>query len=193
MDDADIDRIRACAARHEKFEQDPEAFGALLRRVAAGETCSQVCESLGLSLWQFNIWVYGDQKLSAQLSNALATRSESMRDRIDAELQSIAFADLRDLFTEDHKLKPVSEWPARLGAAVAGLDLEELFEMVEVASGRGKDKVLSGYLKKLKLWDKPKALEMLGKQHGMFRDKDTKRVADSLEALLDKTWGTENR
>jgi hypothetical protein len=187
---ADIDGAKAMLKRHEKLKADPQDFEGLLRRVANGETVSEICKSEGLSLWEFNRWVYADQKRSAALSDALATRSEAMRDRIDAELQSIAFADLRDLFTDDHKLKPVSQWPARLGAAVAGLDLEEMFEMVEAASGRGKDKVLAGYLKKLKLWDKPKALEMLGKQHGMFRDKDTKRVADSLEALLDKTWGS---
>lgn len=69
-----------------------------------------------------------------------------------------AEADLNDIIDEDGKLKPVHEWPViwRKGL-VAGIEVEELWE------GRGEDRERIGLLHKVKLSDRVKRLELIGK------------------------------
>ena len=57
-------------------------------------------------------------------------------------------------------------------------------ELRAVAKAEGEDlPAMTG-----KLGDKLRAGELLGKQHGMFKDQNAGRVADSLEAMLAKSW-----
>lgn len=70
-----------------------------------------------------------------------------------------ATADIADLYDENtNTLKPVHEWPLiwRQGL-IAGIEINELFE------GRGDERVQIGYVSKLKLSDKIKRVELLGK------------------------------
>jgi hypothetical protein len=174
-------------AHHQAWLSDPNSWPEFLRRVAAGETPRAVWRSLEIQ--PLALTLTDEQR--QQLAIAEGERSLAIRERIEEELQSIAFLDARTLFTANHRLKPVDQWPAQLGAAVAGIDWEELFDLVDREDGeRGKEKALIGYLKKMKMWDKLKAIDMLGKQHGMFKDKSgaADRIADSLEAMLARTW-----
>lgn len=174
---------KACLAAHEKFEADPDALPSLCRRVANGEHRLDIVAELGLNLFTLNVWIQEDPVRAKLMQEAWASRVEWLKERRQLELEAIGFLDIRAVFTEDWRLKPVSEWPARLGAAVAGIDVEDMFDLVDAAAGHGKEKVLVGYLKKLKVWDKMKALDMLGP-----KEKDTGRIAESLEGLLAKSF-----
>lgn len=97
----------------------------------------------------------------AAIEAGKAARSE--RTEIDADwvltrLAQEAEADLADLYDEDMNLKPVHEWPLiwRQGL-VAGVDVEELFE------GRGEDRERVGTVRKVKLSDRIKRVELIGK------------------------------
>lgn len=88
-------------------------------------------------------------------------RSEKLK--IDAawmlrRLVDEAEADLADLYDADNNLKPVEAWPAiwRQGL-VAGVEVEALFD------GFGKDRKEIGYVKKLRLSDRVRRLELIGK------------------------------
>lgn len=88
-----------------------------------------------------------------------AMKGRSDRTRIDADWMLIrlaeeAEADLADLYDEHGALKPVKEWPLiwRKGL-VAGLDVEELRA----------DGVVMGLVKKVKLSDRIRRLELIGK------------------------------
>jgi phage terminase small subunit len=74
------------------------------------------------------------------------------------ELARVAFADLRSIYRPDGSLMSVSELSDDAAASVAGV------ESTEVGDG-------TGYIRKLKRWDKVKALELLGKHLGMYTDK----------------------
>ncbi|MBT8411783.1 MAG: terminase small subunit [Octadecabacter sp.] len=96
-------------------------------------------------------------QVAKALSEAKAKRSE--RTKIDADwvlsrLGDEVDADLADLYTQDGALRPVHEWPLiwRKGL-VAGLDVEEI----------ATDGVVIGHVRKLKLSDRVKRLEMIGK------------------------------
>jgi phage terminase small subunit len=78
-------------------------------------------------------------------------------------LASEAEADIADLYDDDGALRPVKEWPLiwRQGL-VAGIDVEEIKE-----DGR-----TVGQVRKLKLSDRIKRIELIGKHVGVqaFRD-----------------------
>lgn len=97
----------------------------------------------------------------AAIDEAIAKRSQETK--IDADwllkrLAAEAEADVNDLYNDNGDLKPVSEWPKiwRQGL-VAGLEIEALFE------GFGEDRQQIGLVKKIKLSDRIKRLELIGR------------------------------
>lgn len=90
---------------------------------------------------------------------------EVTREAIIGELARIALSDIGDLFNEDGSMRPIHEIPEDTRRAIAGVDVDELFE------GRGDEREHIGFTKKLKMWDKNKALELLGKSLKMWTDK----------------------
>lgn len=84
-------------------------------------------------------------------------RTQVTADRVIAESARLAFSDLRKLFDDNGAMLPVQQWPDEMAAAVASVEVDELFE------GYGPDKTQVGFTRKIKLWDKPRSLELLGK------------------------------
>ena len=113
----------------------------------------------------------GKPELAAAIAAAMADRAR--RTQVNADwllrrLADIADADMADLYAEDGTLKPVREWPAvwRKGL-VAG---------VEVVEGKG-----GGLLRKVKLADRLKGLELIGRHIdvGAFRDRVVNELVDA--------------
>lgn len=107
---------------------------------------------------------------------------------VDAEwtLQRLvdeAEADLADLYNEHNDLKPVNEWPQiwRQGL-VAGLDVEALFE------GFGEDRIQIGFVKKLRLSDRVRRIELIGKhiRVNAFQETVQHKGLDTLAERLDR-------
>lgn len=86
-------------------------------------------------------------------------------DRIVAEYAKLAFLDIRKAFNDDGSLKQIGEMDDDTAAAIAGLEVESLFE------GRGADRELVGRLHKIKLVDKKGALDSLARHLGMAPEK----------------------
>lgn len=101
----------------------------------------------------------------AAAQSARAQRTEITADRVLRELARVGFSDARRLFSPDGSLRPVAEWPDDAAAAVSSV---EVFEELE---GRGENRQVIGHTKKLKLWDKGHALELLAKHLGMLKDR----------------------
>ncbi|MCW7544889.1 terminase small subunit [Aurantimonas litoralis] len=98
-----------------------------------------------------------DVEVSAAIAGAKTARSA--RTRVDADwllrrLADEAEADVADLYDENGSLRSVQDWPPiwRKGL-VAGLDVEEVKE----------EGVTVGVIRKLKLSDRVKRLELIGK------------------------------
>lgn len=79
--------------------------------------------------------------------------------RVVKELARIGLSDVRDLFTEDGRLRDIHELSEDAARAVAA---------VEVVRRRTEGKGVEEYLHKVKLWDKNSALEKIAKHLGMF-------------------------
>lgn len=87
------------------------------------------------------------QKRRDELANSLNITQE----RVLKELAAIAFSDSRKFFAEDGALKPITDLDDESSAAISGMDIEEIKQ----------DGFTVGTVKKLKRWDKVKALDSL--------------------------------
>ncbi len=110
-------------------------------------------------------------KVCAEVTRRNGKRTEKLVVNAEWLLQRLAAeatADLNDIYNEDGGMKPIKEWPLiwRQGL-VAGVESDQQFEHVDG------QKVPAGYLKKLKLSDRVKRLELLGRHIavGAFVDK----------------------
>jgi phage terminase small subunit len=76
-----------------------------------------------------------------------------------------AVADIADLYTESGRLRTVNEWPLvwRTGL-VTGVKVKQGFEY------KDGEKFLVGVVTEIKLSDRIKRLELIGKHHAMFTD-----------------------
>jgi phage terminase small subunit len=96
-----------------------------------------------------------------QYEREASERLEITKDRIERELARIGFADPRRFFDGEGRLLN----PDQLGDnEAAALSSVEVFEEYQ---GRGEERVLTGYTKKVKFWDKKGALELLGAKFGI--------------------------
>lgn len=84
-------------------------------------------------------------------------------DRVLREAARLAYSDARELFDEQGNLRPVKEWPDALASAVASVEVVKK----NLTTGDGKvDDVI-----KVRLWDKPKNIELLFKHLGLLVEK----------------------
>ncbi|MGM4915892.1 terminase small subunit [Tardiphaga sp. 813_E8_N1_3] len=121
--------------------------------------------------------------IAATIDAAKIARFERLDVDADYVLQRLfaeAQADLADLYTHAGDLKPVDEWPPiwRTGL-VAGLDIEALYD------GYGKDRVQIGVVKKLRLSDRLRRIELIGKHIRVNAFQDTVQH-NGLDGLADR-------
>ena len=109
-----------------------------------------------------------------QVAVSAAKASRSDRTKIDADwvlnrLAEEADADVADLYDESGALKPVKDWPLiwRKGL-VAGLDVEEVRE----------EGVTIAVVRKVKLSDRTKRIELIGKHVGVQAFREQVGLAD---------------
>jgi phage terminase small subunit len=100
-----------------------------------------------------------------ELQDEFKNRNMVTIERVLAEYAKLGFFDPRKLFHDDGKPKDITELDDETAAAVAGLDIQEVYE------GFGEDRVFVGYTKKYKLTDKKTALDSMAKYLGMFTEK----------------------
>lgn len=112
------------------------------------------------------------------LADARAERVQVNADTVLTNLLKLATSDLRKLFGVDGNLLPVSQWPDDVALAVSAVEIEELFE------GFGEERQHIGYTKKVKLWDKVRSLEALGKHLQLFTEKLQVEHTIKLEDLV---------
>ena len=100
-----------------------------------------------------------------RLMDARSAKVDVNAETVLRELLLIATSDLRKVFNEKGSLLPVDQWPDDIAKSISGVEIEDLFD------GHGEDRVQVGYTKKVKMWDKPKALELIGRHLKLFTDK----------------------
>jgi phage terminase small subunit len=120
-----------------------------------------------------------------------AKRTEITADRVLEESARLAFLDIRQLYDDDGTLKPVSQWPDEVAAAVSGIDSVQQYEQV------GDQMVPAGVLKKIRLWSKPSQLTLLAKHLKLLQEDAPKTIVNvqinvrtSLAEALQHAYGS---
>lgn len=120
-------------------------------------------------------------EVAAAVQAAQAKRAERTAitaDVVLGELLRLARVDIGAAFAEDGTLKPLRDIPEDVRRAIAGVEVDELFE------GRGRDRKQLGYTRKVKFWDKARALELLARHLGLLKDKVEVTGHVTLEQLV---------
>lgn len=123
--------------------------------------------------------------VSGAVADAIESRTK--RTQIDADwvLKQAAEAftcDLSRLYDERGDLRPVHEWPKEIMPIIGGVEIEALYE------GSGKERVQIGRVKKLKLTERLKLLETIGKHVNVqaFRERVEHDLSDGVKDLLNQ-------
>lgn len=158
---------------------DPEFIGIVCDHVASGGSLIALCRTLDLKYANVIAWVHRDPERDKQYKDAIAARAEWAMERVLQEIQLIGTVDIRRAYDQSGALLPVNQMPDDVAVAVASVEVDELYE------GFGRDREHIGETKKLKLIDKLKALELMGKNFGMFIDRHEIDIGkQTLEALV---------
>lgn len=172
---------------------DPRTMDSVCEHVGSGGSLEDLCETWNKGkdlegqvrfgrMWG---WICGDPERFKRWLESHNLQAQADVVRIESMLRAIALGDIRGLFDDAGRVRPVDQWPRELSLMVAGIDVAELF------SGKNDidERELEGILKKIKLSDRLKAAEMLGKQRGMFVDRKEftgKLTLQDLVALSNK-------
>lgn len=105
------------------------------------------------------------QEYISKKQKEIEKRTEVTQDMIIKELAKIAFLDIRKLYTENGQLRNVADIDDDTAGAISSL------ETLEEYDGYGDNREKIGDTQKVKLLDKTKALELLGRHLGIFNDK----------------------
>jgi hypothetical protein len=84
-------------------------------------------------------------------------------DRALREVASLAYSNVQELFDANGNLTPINQWPPHLAAAIASVEVVKK----NIAAGDG----MVDTIHKVRLWDKPKNLEMLFKHLGLLTER----------------------
>jgi phage terminase small subunit len=137
-----------------KFNGSQAAINAGYSKKAAKEQASRLLTNANVQNYLSELIERDEKKIGLDIS----------RERTLTEIARIAFQDARQFFDENGNLIPVHQLNDDAAATLAGFDVDEITEYEE-----GVKKVI-GQTKKIKRFDKTKALEMLAKHHKIYTD-----------------------
>lgn len=122
-----------------------------------------------------------NRKVSEIIDGKLGKRLEKLdvsSEKILAELEKLAYFDPVDLFESDGSVKMIKDIPEPTRKVLAGFEVSEIFD-----GASGEQKHAIGLLKKIKVSDRIRALELLGKYKALWTEKvDVRDV--TLEKLV---------
>jgi phage terminase small subunit len=117
----------------------------------------------------------------AKLSEKRLKKLDLSAEMIVAELKKLAFYDPIHLFEDDGSVKRIKDIPEAMRKALTSFEVAEIFD-----GETGEQKHAIGLLKKIKVSDRIRALELLGryKEIQAWSEKHEHNVKITLEALV---------
>jgi hypothetical protein len=146
--------------------------------MANGGDLITLAKAWGIRYSDLANYVSWDKAAQEVFSKGCKASEEWIKQRILNEIRSIGLVDIRQIYDDDGKLKHPKDWPDGIAAALVSVETDELFE------GHGRDREQIGYTKKVRFQDKLRALEMWGKELGMFIQKHKLEFTAKLEDLV---------
>lgn len=103
------------------------------------------------------------QKALQEANEERSKKTGITRERVLEALGQVAFGDIRALYSEGGNLLPIPQLPDDAAVLLAGFDVS----VIKARDDGDEDEMV----KKVKLVDRLRALEMIGRHLGMFNDK----------------------
>ena len=155
--------------------KDPALIADVCAYVSVGNSLIDLC-----NIWQVTYWVVSNHLYKHhkdEYEAALCTRGEWVDMRILDEIKSIGLVDIRKAYDDEGNLLEAHQWPDELSRSIAAVEVHEEYQ-------KG---VFVGRTKRLKMWDKLKALELLGKNRKLFieESKGNTNVVQIFQNLTD--------
>lgn len=126
-------------------------------------------------------WCRETEERRDRLRSAQMDANDWFIQRIADELKHLSTVDIRQLYDQNGRLKRPEDWPPDVAAAVVAIETKEIFS---------KEGDHEGNVVKVKTADKTRALELLGKYAGMFKERieisGTVTVADGLKKARER-------
>lgn len=191
MTDQPANASKPSLAPSERFrylvQNESETMQTIVSHVANGGSLTSLCSTWEVSFSLVLAWIRVNDDRRREYDQALDDRGEWYKDSLLAELRNIALLDVRKIFDEQGKIKPIQTWPREISAALNN------FEIVEYFEGQGKEMTQVGWLKKFKFFDKLKSIELLGKNLSMFIERHEHTGKVTLEQLVSSTGGNNGK
>lgn len=143
----------------------PGMIDEVCASITAGSTLVAWCREHDLRTSLVAAWIELDDTRRKRYRDALDVRERHHKDEIIEQLRAMITSDITQAFTDDGTLKPLSQIPVGVRHWIAGMEIEELFE------GRGEAREQVGILRKIKLHDKVRSIELLMRNLKMLVDK----------------------
>ena len=108
---------------------------------------------------------------------AREARTQVTADSTVRELGRLVHADIRKFYDEHGQLKPIHELPDDLAACIASIEVVRRKTLGAGASAGSETGQTIEAIYKVKLWNKPQALDLLGRHQGLFRAEAQQPIA----------------
>lgn len=161
-----------------KLFEDPDSINVVCGHMANGGDLPMLAKIWGIRYSDLTNWLRSDPERNKRYEASLHDADQWRIAIITRELQRFGLSDIRELFNDQGAVRPTSEWSDELTSAISSMEVNELWE------GTGRDRRIIGEIKKIKLVDKIKPLELLGKQMRMFLDRVEHSGKLSIEDLI---------
>lgn len=160
---------------------DDTALYIICDRVANGESLTVMAAEFGMTYTKILSSIRSLPDGEKAYAKALADRDEWVKERILAEIRFLSMLDITKLYDDDGHPLPMGEWPEGMGRAVQFVKTNKLYD------GYGKEREEIGTVTDIKLWNKEKSLELIGKNLHLFTERVDITGKMTLEDLIDKT------
>lgn len=141
---------------HLLMDHEADTMDTICTHVAQGGSLIDLCEGWDVVYGKIVGWVNADKGRKDLYNQSLQDRNEWAKEAILHQLREIANVDIRSLFDDKGNMLPPHKWDPDVAKAVAGYDVT----FTEFGDN-----------KKLKMNDKLKAIELIGKTMAMFSDR----------------------
>lgn len=146
--------------------------------VAQGGTLTRYADVIGVPFYYVRRYISTNPDFEKLYQDALKDRAEWVREVVLDQLNMIATFNAADLFDADGSLKSIDDWSDAAKAMVSGIEIADIWD------GKGEDREKVGELKKVKLLDKLKSIDMIGKNQKLWSDPKDDSKGLKLEDIL---------
>jgi hypothetical protein len=142
---------------NQKLENLEQTVKEITSHVAAGGSATDLAKAWGVNYGTLMYYLRKDPSASQALELAFEDRNEWVKEEILNELKAICNADPRKVFDKLGDVLPPNEWP------------DEVAKFIKAFTVTVDQEGNTTY--KFQMWDKLKAIDMVGKHLGLFVDR----------------------